>query len=330
MPPGRTTGPQRPLPHDAAPRTPRRARGPHRPTKEHGMRVGFIGPGIMGRPMAANLVAAGHDVRCYGRSDASRERARSTGAEVTDSVAAACEDAEVVVTMLPAGPDVLAVTTGDDGVLPSMPPGAVLLDHSTISPDEAREVHAAATTAGVRCLDAPVSGGEAGAVEGTLAVMVGGDPQTLADVRPVLDAVGSTIVHVGGPGAGQVVKAANQLVVAGNLQVLAEALVFLRAHLGEQDLPAALDVLGGGLAGSTALTRKRRALLEQHYQPGFRIALHDKDMGIVETAARHAGLALPVTSVVATMIAAVKARGGGDLDHSALAELAADLNGGPR
>ena len=292
------------------------------------MRVGFIGPGIMGRPMAANLVAAGHDVSCYARSQASRERARSTGAEVVDSVAAACEDAEVVVTMLPAGPDVLAVVTGEGGALESMRPGAVLLEQSTVSPDEARRVHAAATAAGVRCLDAPVSGGEAGAVEGTLAVMVGGDRATLADVAPMLDAVGSTIVHVGGPGAGQVVKAANQLVVAGNLQVLAEALVFLRAHLGEPDLPAALDVLSGGLAGSTALTRKRQALLSGEFAPGFRIALHDKDMGIVETSARAAGLALPVTSLVASLVAALKARGGADLDHSALALLAADLNGG--
>ncbi|MCI2237769.1 NAD(P)-binding domain-containing protein [Paenibacillus sp. TRM 82003] len=293
------------------------------------MRVGFIGAGIMGRPMIDNLVAKGHEVRCYARSDASRERARSTGAEVTASVAAACKDAEVVVTMLPAGPDVLDVVTGEDGALQAMATGSILLEQSTISPDEARAVHEAAQAAGIRCLDAPVSGGEAGAVEGTLAVMVGGDTDVLDDVRPVLDAVATTVVHVGGPGAGQVVKAANQLVVAGNLQVLAEAMVFLRAHLADDDLPAALDVIGAGLAGSTALNRKRQALLTREHPAGFRVALHDKDMGIITTAARQAGLALPATAVVSSMLAALKARGGADLDHSALAQLAAELNGDP-
>ncbi|WP_432504554.1 NAD-binding protein [Kineococcus arenarius] len=137
------------------------------------------------------------------------------------------------------------------------------------------------------------------------------------------------MVHVGGPGAGQVVKAANQLVVAGNLQILAEAMVFLRAHLADDDLPAALDVIGAGLAGSTALNRKRQALLTRQHPAGFRVALHDKDMAIITGAVRQSGLALPATAVVSSMLAALKARGGGELDHSALAQLAAELNGDP-
>ncbi|MFB9375477.1 NAD(P)-dependent oxidoreductase [Kineococcus gynurae] len=287
-------------------------------------RIGFIGPGTMGRPMVANLVAAGHQVRCHARSAGARERVASTGASVVATTAEAVEGAEVVITMVPAGPDVLEIVTGSDGFLPVLPAGTLLIDCSTIAPEEARQVHAAAAGRGVRCLDAPVSGGEAGAVEGTLSIMVGGAAEDVAAAREVLGAMGSTVVHVGGPGAGQVVKSANQIVVAGNLQVLAEAMVFLRAH--GADLEAALDVLGGGLAGSTALTRKRTALLTEQYSPGFRVALHDKDLGIITAAARAAGVALPVTALLAQLLAALVARGDGDLDHSALAKLAAELN----
>ncbi|MBK1783651.1 NAD(P)-dependent oxidoreductase [Prauserella cavernicola] len=287
--------------------------------------IGFVGPGVMGRPMAANLVRAGHEVRVYGRSAESRARAEDTGGTVVDSVRDACAGAEVVFTVLTDGAAVLDAIDGEDGVLAAMEPGAVLVDHSTISPAESLRVHAAAAEAGVGCLDAPVSGGEAGAVEGALSIMVGGDADTLATVRPLLDVVGATIVHVGEAGAGQVVKAANQLMVAGHLQMLAEALVFLRAH--GADLPAALDVLGGGLAGSTVLQRKRANMLEGDFTPGFRIDLHDKDLGIVTQAVREQGLALPATSLLSTLVASVKARGDGALDHSALYGLAAALNG---
>lgn len=284
--------------------------------------IGFVGPGVMGRPMAANLVAAGHEVRVYGRSAESRARAASTGGRVAESVREACAGAEVVVTVLPDGPAVLAAVPD---ILAAMASGAILVDHSTISPAESLQVHALAAEAGIDCLDAPVSGGEAGAVEGALSIMVGGDQDVLDTVRPLLDVVGTTVVHVGEAGAGQVVKAANQLMVAGHLQMLAEALVFLRAH--GTDLPAALDVLGGGLAGSTVLQRKRAAMLAGEFTPGFRIALHDKDLGIVADAVREQGLALPATGLMASLVAAVKARGGGGLDHSALYGLALDLNG---
>ncbi|QSE89802.1 NAD(P)-dependent oxidoreductase [Rhodococcus pseudokoreensis] len=287
--------------------------------------IGFIGPGVMGRPMAANLVAAGHDVRVYGHSDRSRARAESTGGTVVDSIRDACAGADVVFTMLPDGPAVLEAVTGEDGVVASMTPGTVLVDHSTIAPAESLAVHAAAAEADLRCLDAPVSGGEAGAVEGALSIMVGGDQETLDEVRSLLEVMGATVVHVGDPGSGQVVKAANQLMVAGHLQMLAEALVFLRAH--GADLPNALDVLGGGLAGSTVLERKRAAMLTGDFTPGFRIALHDKDLGIVSEAVRGRGLVLPATGLMSSLVASVKARGGAGLDHAALYGLALELNG---
>jgi 2-hydroxy-3-oxopropionate reductase len=154
--------------------------------------IGFVGPGVMGRPMATNLVTAGHEVRVHGRSADSRARAASTGGHVAGSVREACTGADVVFTVLPDGPAVLAAITGEDGILAAMAAGSVLIDHSTISPAESLRVHAAAAEAGVRCLDAPVSGGEAGAVEGTLSIMVGGEQETLDAVRPLLDVMGTT------------------------------------------------------------------------------------------------------------------------------------------
>lgn len=282
--------------------------------------IGFIGLGIMGAPMAANLVTAGHAVRGYTLG------AVPDGLGVTPvtSVRAACRGADIVVTMLPDTPDVLAVALGDDGVLAHLAPGTTYIDMSTIRPDGARAVHAAGAERGIRVLDAPVSGGQAGAVEGVLSIMVGGDRAVLADVLPVLESLGSTVVLVGGPGAGQTVKAANQLMVAGHLQMLAEAVVFLRAH--DADLEAALTVLGGGLAGSTVLQRKRDNVLTGDFTPGFRIALHDKDLGIINEAARDKGVVLPATALITQLVRSLKVRGDGGLDHSALYKLTAELN----
>ena len=174
-------------------------------------------------------------------------------------------------------------------------------------------------------LDAPVSGGEAGAIEASLSIMVGGAAEDFAAARPVLDAVGKTIVHVGPAGSGQTVKAANQLIVAGNIQLLAEAIVFLEAYGVDTD--AALEVLGGGLAGSTVLNRKGASMLARKFAPGFRLALHHKDMGIVTSAAREAGVVIPLGAVVAQLVAAMVARGDGGLDHSGLLKLVEELSG---
>ncbi|MCQ8187819.1 2-hydroxy-3-oxopropionate reductase [Streptomyces rugosispiralis] len=279
-------------------------------------KIAFIGLGIMGGPMAANLVTAGHTVTGYNRSRAAVDTLIAAGGRGADSIAEAVCDAEVVITMVPADPQVKEVVLGEGGVLEHAAPGTLLIDMSSITPQTSLEVDAAARDKGLRTLDAPVSGGEAGAIEGVLSIMVGGDPDDFADARPVFEALGSTIVHVGPHGAGQTVKAANQLMVAIHLQSLAEAVVFLE-NAGV-DLKAALEVLGGGLAGSTVLARKRQAVLDRDFKPGFRIDLHHKDMGIVTDAARAVGAPLPVGALVAQLVASARAHGDGGLDHSAL------------
>ncbi|WP_278235814.1 2-hydroxy-3-oxopropionate reductase [Isoptericola sp. AK164] len=278
--------------------------------------IGFIGLGVMGAPMAANLVTAGFDVVGYNRSEPKRAALVEAGGRAAGSVADAVRGADVVVTMLPDSPDVEAVVLGEDGVLEHAAPGTLLVDASTIRPDVSRVVAERARERGVRPLDAPVSGGEAGAVEGVLSIMVGGEAADFDAAQPVLRAVGSTIVHVGPDGAGQTVKAANQLIVAGNIELLSEALVFLSAH--GVDLKAAVDVLGGGLAGSTVLQRKAPGMLDRTFAPGFRVDLHHKDLGIVLDAARAAGVAVPLGASVADLMASLRAQGGGSLDHSAL------------
>jgi len=284
--------------------------------------VAFIGLGIMGGPMAANLVKAGFDVVGYNRSPEKVKELVEKGGRGADDVASAVREADVVITMVPDSPDVEAVS-GE--VFAGAREGTLYIDMSTIRPDVAVRVAEAGREAGVRVLDAPVSGGEAGAVEGSLSIMVGGSAEDFADARPVLDAVGKTIVHVGPAGSGQTVKAANQLIVAGNIQLLAEAVVFLEAY--GVDMRPALEVLGGGLAGSTVLARKGDGMLAREFKPGFRLALHHKDMGIVTSAAREAGVTIPLGAVVAQLVAAMVARGDGALDHSGLLKLTAELSG---
>lgn len=304
------------------------ARSPHqgarRDTRKGGGAMGkiaFIGLGIMGLPMAVNLTKAGYDVVGVVRSKRSRERVVGAGVPVVDSLEQVVGDSDVVITMLPDTPDVRSALAAGAEFLS---PGALVIDMSTIDPVETRAI-AAQLPEGVAFVDAPVSGGEAGAIEGVLSIMVGGADRDVARAMPLFQAMGRTIVHVGPIGSGQVVKAANQLIVAGNIQMAAEAVVFLRAQ--GADLPAALEVLGGGLAGSTVLERKRDAFLSDAFTPGFRLALHAKDMGIVESAATSAGVVLPLTAAVTQFIRALVARGDGDLDHSALLKLVEELNG---
>jgi 2-hydroxy-3-oxopropionate reductase len=287
--------------------------------------VAFIGLGIMGGPMAANLVKAGFEVVGYNRSPDKVQALVDAGGRGAGSVPEAVRDADVIVTMVPDSPDVEEVTTGEDGIFASARQGALYIDMSTIRPDVAVRVAEAGHKAGLRVLDAPVSGGEAGAVEGSLSIMVGGEPDYFAAARPLLDAVGKTIVHVGPAGSGQTVKAANQLIVAGNIELLAEAIVFLEAY--GVDTEAALQVLGGGLAGSTVLDRKGAGMLAREFKPGFRLALHHKDLGIVTSAAREAGVVIPLGAVVSQLVAAMVARGDGVLDHSGLFKLVSELSG---
>ena len=285
--------------------------------------LGFVGAGVMGAPMIANLVAAGHPVRAYGRSAGSRARAERAGATAVDAVAAVVDRAAVVIIMVPDSPDAEAVVAQ---LADHLQPDQVVVDMSTVNPATARESAAILRERGIGMLDAPVSGGEQAATDGTLSIMVGGDAEVLDRVRPVLEVLGTTITHVGPHGAGQTTKAANQLIVALNLQAVAEAVVLLDA--AGVDLPAALDAIGGGLAGSTVLQRKRENYLAGDHRPGFRLALHDKDLRIVAVTASEHGTVLPLTAAVTQLVRALVARGSGGLDHSAVLQLTRELNGG--
>jgi 2-hydroxy-3-oxopropionate reductase len=287
--------------------------------------IGFIGLGIMGGPMAKNLLGAGFDVVGYNRSPAAVERLVTEGGAAAKSVEDAVSGADVVITMLPDFPQVEAVVFGDGGVLESARSGTLYIDMSTIRPQTSRRIAAAGTERGLRSLDAPVSGGEKGAIDGVLSIMVGGDEADFTAATPVFEALGKTIVHVGPSGAGQTVKAANQLVVGGTYALVAEAIVLLEAS--GVDAGLGLDVLAGGLAGSRILELKRQSMVAREFAPGFRIDLHHKDMGIVLDAAREADVALPVGGLVAQLVAAARAQGHGSLDHSALLRVAETIAG---
>lgn len=288
-------------------------------------RIAFIGLGVMGRPMAGHLVRAGHDVVVHNRSRPAVDDLVAAGASAADSPADAARAAEVVVTMLPDSPDVEQVVLCARGVLEGAPEGSLLVDMSTIRPDTSRAVAEAASARGVRALDAPVSGGEQGAIDGTLSIMVGGREEDFRAAQPLLEVLGRTIVHVGPSGAGQTVKAANQIVVAGTIALVSEAIVLLEAH-GLDPAPA-LQVLAGGLAGNRILDLKADGMVRREFRPGFRADLHHKDLGIALAAARDTGVAVPITAVVAQLLVALRAAGRGDLDHSALLTVIEDLSG---
>ena len=278
--------------------------------------IAFIGLGIMGSPMAVHLAKAGHQVVGYNRTPEKTVPLVEAGGHAAESIGDAVRGAEVVCVMVPDSPDVLDVLTGEDGVFDNANPGTLVIDFSSIRPDVTIQLAEQADGKGIRLVDAPVSGGEAGAVNAALSIMVGGQIDDFEAAKPYLDVVGKTVVHVGPSGAGQTVKAANQLIVAANIQALAEAVVFLDAY--GVDTNAALEVLGGGLAGSKVLDQKKQNMLGHTFEPGFRIALHHKDLGIVTTAAREAGVVIPLGSLVAQLMASALANGDGGLDHSGL------------
>ncbi|MEU0622688.1 2-hydroxy-3-oxopropionate reductase [Streptomyces rubiginosohelvolus] len=288
-------------------------------------KVAWIGLGIMGSPMSENLVKAGYSVTGYTLEQDKIDRLVAAGGTGASSIADAVKDADVVITMVPASPQVEAIAYGPDGILENAKRGALLVDMSSITPQTSVDLAKNAAEKGIRVLDAPVSGGEAGAIEAVLSIMVGGEQADFDAAKPLLDALGKTIVLCGPHGSGQTVKAANQLIVAVNIQACAEAVVFLEKS--GVDLTAALDVLNGGLAGSTVLTRKKDNFLKRDFAPGFRIDLHHKDMGIVTDAARNVGAALPVGGVVAQLVASLRAQGDGGLDHSALLRSVERLSG---
>jgi 2-hydroxy-3-oxopropionate reductase len=290
--------------------------------------IAFIGLGIMGSPMAVHLAKAGHQVSGYNRTPEKAAPLVDAGGRAADSIADAVRDADVVCVMVPDSPDVSDVLTGEGGVFDNAKEGTLVIDFSSIRPDVTTQLAEQAATKGMRLVDAPVSGGEAGAVNAALSIMVGGDADDFEAAKPYLEVVGKTIVHVGPSGAGQTVKAANQLIVAANIEALAEAVVFLEAY--GVDTAAALEVLGGGLAGSKVLDQKKQNMLDRSFDPGFRIALHHKDLGIVTAAAREAGVVAPVGALVAQLMASALANGDGGLDHSGLLRGVERLSGRPQ
>jgi 2-hydroxy-3-oxopropionate reductase len=278
--------------------------------------IGFIGFGIMGAPMATNLAKAGFDVMGFSRTPEKVATLEEFGITCASTIEELARGADVIITMLPDSPDVESVVLGDEGVFASAKQGSLFIDMSSIRPDVASRLALEGKGIGIEVLDAPVSGGEAGAVEGVLSIMVGGSVEGFTHALPYFEAMGKTIVHVGPAGSGQTVKAANQLIVAANIQGLAEAVVFLEAH--GVSMESAIEVLGGGLAGSTVLQRKSANMLHRSFAPGFRIDLFHKDMGIIQAAAREKGVTTLLGSLVAQVIASLVARGDGGLDHSAM------------
>lgn len=287
--------------------------------------IAFIGLGIMGSPMAVHLQNAGHTVVGYNRSPEATKPLVEAGGTAAGSIAEAVADADVVAVMVPDSPDVAAVLAEEDGVFAHAKPGTLIIDFSSIRPDVTVGLAEEAAEKGFRLLDAPVSGGEAGAKNAALSIMVGGADDDFAAAKDVFDAVGKTVVHVGPAGSGQTVKAANQLIVAGNIALLAEAIVFLEAY--GVDTEAAVKVLGGGLAGSAVLDQKAQKMLDRSFDPGFRIELHNKDLGILTSAAREAGVVVPTGALVAQLMAAALATGDAALDHSGLFKTISRLSG---
>ena len=289
-------------------------------------RIGFVGLGSMGGPMAKNLMDAGYEMVLHNRTrEKAEELAREGGAEVAGSPGEVAEQCDVVITMLPGPADVERVVCGEDGLLEAARDDLLVVDMSTSSPTLARELDRRARETGASTLDAPVSGGDVGAREGTLSIMVGGGEEDFGRARPLFGAMGKTVTHVGPAGAGQVAKAANQVVVALTIEAVSEALVLGRK--GGVAPEKVLDVLSGGLAANKVMEVKREKLLSHTFEPGFRAELHHKDLGIALAAGREYGVALPVTAVVDQMLLAMRRKGWGAEDHSALLKVIEDLSG---
>jgi 2-hydroxy-3-oxopropionate reductase len=280
-------------------------------------RVGFIGLGVMGLPMAGHLLDAGYELVVNTRTREKATSLEARGAAWASSAREVAGTVDVVITMLPDSGDVEAVAQGPEGLLADAQPGLLWIDMSSISPLATRRFAAAAAERTVSCLDAPVSGGQVGAEQASLTIMVGGDADDFATAEPIFRTLGSTIVLVGDNGAGQVAKACNQLVVGGTIALVAEALV--TAAKAGVDPARVREALLGGFAQSRILEVHGERMLKRTFQPGFRVRLHQKDLAIGLELGRGVSAALPMTAAVSQLMNALAAAGGGDLDHSALA-----------
>lgn len=279
-------------------------------------RLGFIGLGIMGKPMVRNLLKAGYTVTVFNRSQAAIDELAQAGANPETSLQQVAEHSDIVITCLPDSPDVEAVV---QGLLKGLRSGMLFVDMSTIAAATSKKIHAELQALGVQALDAPVSGGDIGAQQGTLSIMIGGEASAFDRALPVLQAMGKNIVHVGDSGAGQIAKACNQIVVALTVQAVAEALAL--AKKSGVDPAKVRDALLGGFAQSRVLEVHGKRILENSFQPGFKLDLHRKDMNIVLQTGRELGVPLLGSSQVTMLMDALIAQGKGGLDNAAIALL---------
>jgi 2-hydroxy-3-oxopropionate reductase len=291
----------------------------------HETTVGFVGLGIMGLPMARNLLHAGYTLQAHNRSRSPVEELADQGARPVGSPAEAASGADVVICMLPDSPDVEEVVLGERGIAESIERDATLIDMSTISPITTRRIAESLARCDVRTLDAPVSGGEQGAIDGVLAIMVGGEQEVFDRWRPLLDVMGRSVKRIGEVGAGQVAKACNQIIVAGTIQAVSEAFT-LAGRLGVDPVQVR-DALLGGFAGSKIMEVHGQRIIDRAFQPGFKASLHHKDLGIALEVGAAAGVPLQTTALLRELLGVLIAHGAGDADHSALALVAERLSG---
>ena len=289
------------------------------------MRIAFIGLGIMGKPMVRNLMKAGHTLFVHNRSRQAVEELAAEGAKAAASAAEAAAEAEIIITMLPNSPEVKEVVLGEGGVLEGAKAGAILVDMSSISPIASKEIGAVCAQKGVHMIDAPVSGGEPKAIDGTLSIMAGGDKADFDRVYDVLLAMGSSAVLCGDLGAGNTTKLANQVIVALNIAAVSEA--FTLSTMAGVDPQKVFDAIKGGLAGSTVLNAKAPMMMAENYKPGFKVDLHIKDLNNAIETGHTLGAPLPFTAAVMEIMQNLHADGCGQDDHSAIAKYYRKLSG---
>jgi 2-hydroxy-3-oxopropionate reductase len=286
--------------------------------------IGFIGLGIMGRPQALNLIKGDYKLNVFARRPESMEPLLAAGATGRTSAKDVAVNSDITFIMVADTPDVEEMILGELGVIHGAKPGSIIVDMSTISPAATRAMAEKLASRGIDMLDAPVSGGEVGAINGTLSIMVGGKEDAFSRVKPLFDCMGKNVVHIGGNGAGQVCKACNQIVVAVTIEAVSEALTFARKN--NVDAAKVREALMGGFAGSKIMEVHGKRMLDNDFKPGFKVKLHQKDMNIVMQAANQLGLALPAASLVSQHLNALMGAGEGELDSSAIVKVIEKMN----
>jgi 2-hydroxy-3-oxopropionate reductase len=288
-------------------------------------KIGFIGLGIMGKPMAKNLIKAGFPLVVHNRSRSKVDELVKEGAAAANMPREVASSADIIITMLPNSPDVELVALGANGILEGAKAGQLFIDMSTINPIVSQRIAKEFSAKGVAMVDAPVSGGEKGAIDATLSIMAGGEAKDFERALPVFNALGKTVTHMGSIGSGGFTKLANQIIVAINLTAIGEALVFgAKAGVDPQKM---IRALAGGLAGSKCLDQKSEKILSGDFAPGFKIDLHSKDLNLIQDAARSVGVPIPTAAFVEQLFAALRVRGRGGMDHSGVITFFEDLAG---